>query len=682
MQIASIYKIDDSSISSEASNFDNGENSSAQKEFNIEKTGASLSSIRAQNSFLQDLISSFFDEQEHDQSVQKLDSIREEFKSNKIGLHAFLQLFSQSYLQTKLEPRSRYIDDFFLSLRNLILYHFDNDEIYHIFSSSVAILKALLILKILKLDLHIAEHLRNLDDEDKCYLYDQITEFKDIILNGTTIHSQTNFLKHDERREYWASMNDLNTILAHDDLDDFKQYLSKHPCNHIKHPYFKYEFALNYSDTQLPGLQIIDYAAYSNAISIFHYLYELGNTSDYMADYAIAGNANRIVAFLAELKYHKLKISRYQVHRCYNFQFLDFLREKAIVNSELNFNFLKTWLDAKNFYLFTPNFLKINFESDANLNDLIFGIFSTECIPYIHFLHENNLLPEKPNLSRLVFLLNEVIQAGHTISFTILIEKYESLLFPSYLSDILQQSCRFGQFYMVKMLLAYGKNVIDFGFNSDPTFDGTPLHVACLKGYLSIMELLLGQQGIPINSVDSQGNTPLHIALHSGSINIVKLLLQQEGIDINQPNHRLETPFHYALRYMSDEDDSTIAELFLTFPNLNVNARTHIEDETPLIYSMHSRMVRVVKLLLDRPDINLDIPEYDDQSLLEIAEELEDETIIQLMIDKLSLDEEKEENAQISQEEISEMCSHRTKRKDRTPHEIIIRDYHYGKQSI
>lgn len=113
MQIASIYKIDDSSISSEASNFDNGENSSAQKEFNIEKTGASLSSIRAQNSFLQDLISSFFDEQEHDQSVQKLDSIREEFKSNKIGLHAFLQLFSQSYLQTKLEPRSRYIDDFF-----------------------------------------------------------------------------------------------------------------------------------------------------------------------------------------------------------------------------------------------------------------------------------------------------------------------------------------------------------------------------------------------------------------------------------------------------------------------------------------------------------------------------------------------------------------------------------------
>ncbi len=363
------------------------------------------------------------------------------------------------------------------------------------------------------MDLHIAEHLRNLDDEDKCYLYDQITEFKDIILNGTTIHSQTNFLKHDERREYWASMNDLNTILAHDDLDDFKQYLSKHPCNHIKHPYFKYEFALNYSDTQLPGLQIIDYAAYSNAISIFHYLYELGNTSDYMADYAIAGNANRIVAFLAELKYHKLKISRYQVHRCYNFQFLDFLREKAIVNSELNFNFLKTWLDAKNFYLFTPNFLKINFESDANLNDLIFGIFSTECIPYIHFLHENNLLPEKPNLSRLVFLLNEVIQAGHTISFTILIEKYESLLFPSYLSDILQQSCRFGQFYMVKMLLAYGKNVIDFGFNSDPTFDGTPLHVACLKGYLSIMELLLGQQGIPINSVDSQGNTPLLIPM-------------------------------------------------------------------------------------------------------------------------------------------------------------------------
>ena len=51
-------------------------------------------------------------------------------------------------------------------------------------------------------------------------------------------------------------------------------------------------------------------------------------------------------------------------------------------------------------------------------------------------------------------------------------------------------------------------------------------------------------------------------------------------MDINQPKQQLDTLIYHAFRYKLDQDDSTISELFLTFPNLIINAQTHVEDET------------------------------------------------------------------------------------------------------
>lgn len=79
-------------------------------------------------------------------------------------------------------------------------------------------------------------------------------------------------------------------------------------------------------------------------------------------------------------------------------------------------------------------------------------------------------------------------------------------------------------------------------------FNKSPLHCAADQGNTEIVKLLLNQEGIDINSIDTScigiindfrywilafNVTPLIYAASSGHTEVVKLLLNQEGIDIN-----------------------------------------------------------------------------------------------------------------------------------------------------
>ncbi|KIJ05104.1 hypothetical protein PAXINDRAFT_33147, partial [Paxillus involutus ATCC 200175] len=54
----------------------------------------------------------------------------------------------------------------------------------------------------------------------------------------------------------------------------------------------------------------------------------------------------------------------------------------------------------------------------------------------------------------------------------------------------------------------------------------TPLHLACSKGHLNIVELLV-QNGANLNVQDNYFSTPLHLACSKGHLNIVELLVQK-----------------------------------------------------------------------------------------------------------------------------------------------------------
>ena len=60
----------------------------------------------------------------------------------------------------------------------------------------------------------------------------------------------------------------------------------------------------------------------------------------------------------------------------------------------------------------------------------------------------------------------------------------------------------------------------------------TPLYVACEKGHLDVVQVLLTKKEIQINQATNDGRTPINIASDFGHTEIV--LLQQPNIDIQQ----------------------------------------------------------------------------------------------------------------------------------------------------
>jgi ankyrin repeat protein len=53
----------------------------------------------------------------------------------------------------------------------------------------------------------------------------------------------------------------------------------------------------------------------------------------------------------------------------------------------------------------------------------------------------------------------------------------------------------------------------------------TPLHIACYQGYFAVVQLLVSQPGVELNTIDIDGYTPLMLAVCKGNKEIVGLLL-------------------------------------------------------------------------------------------------------------------------------------------------------------
>lgn len=78
-----------------------------------------------------------------------------------------------------------------------------------------------------------------------------------------------------------------------------------------------------------------------------------------------------------------------------------------------------------------------------------------------------------------------------------------------------------------------------------------PLHIASLKGYEDIAEILI-QAEADVNIQDQYGNTPLHGAVCEGHKNMVCFLISH-GANVNAQNADGDTPLHFAVLYSSQD---------------------------------------------------------------------------------------------------------------------------------
>jgi ankyrin repeat protein len=71
------------------------------------------------------------------------------------------------------------------------------------------------------------------------------------------------------------------------------------------------------------------------------------------------------------------------------------------------------------------------------------------------------------------------------------------------------------------------------------------LIMASERGYLEIVQALLGREGTDVNRSNSYGNTSLHYTAEEGHIEVARALLQA-GANVRKSNNNGQTPLHYA----------------------------------------------------------------------------------------------------------------------------------------
>jgi ankyrin repeat protein len=130
----------------------------------------------------------------------------------------------------------------------------------------------------------------------------------------------------------------------------------------------------------------------------------------------------------------------------------------------------------------------------------------------------------------------------------------------------------------------------------------TPLMYACWKGHVSIVQQLLARTDVDLNTQRDFYGSPLIVACLGSHVEIINLLLAKDSIDINLG--RKTTPFIAAARMGLVE----VVESLLARANFNPNIVTtgpgDYEGDYALGDAAHRGDVNVMKLLLDRPDVD------------------------------------------------------------------------------
>lgn len=97
-----------------------------------------------------------------------------------------------------------------------------------------------------------------------------------------------------------------------------------------------------------------------------------------------------------------------------------------------------------------------------------------------------------------------------------------------------------GHIDVVVQLIQMGLDV-----NSPDSEQGTPLHGACLKGFMPVVEYLVDTAGADINVKTSQGVSVLHRACDGGNVEVLEYLCDK-GMVPSERDAEKRTPLHYA----------------------------------------------------------------------------------------------------------------------------------------
>lgn len=147
------------------------------------------------------------------------------------------------------------------------------------------------------------------------------------------------------------------------------------------------------------------------------------------------------------------------------------------------------------------------------------------------------------------------------------------------------------------------------------------LSFAVEQGYYSLVEMLLGREGIDLGAVDSSGRTILSWAMSGGHSPIIPLLFDRISSQAELPDHFGQTIMHWGVR----RGDIDLLEWLLSNPPFQESSQINARDLfgwTPLAYAVSRDNPDVVQILLSQGNIDLNPRDNHGRTPLMLAEEL------------------------------------------------------------
>jgi ankyrin repeat protein len=127
----------------------------------------------------------------------------------------------------------------------------------------------------------------------------------------------------------------------------------------------------------------------------------------------------------------------------------------------------------------------------------------------------------------------------------------------------------------------------------------TPLHLACEKGHLDCVKLLLQHEKILANSRSKTGVSPLVMASVKGRAEVVIELLADPRVDVNLVGLRGRGALHGAVRHGHPETVAILLADGRVDPNV-----VDEEGRSPLVDAARTNRVSTIRLLLGCPRLD------------------------------------------------------------------------------
>lgn len=160
---------------------------------------------------------------------------------------------------------------------------------------------------------------------------------------------------------------------------------------------------------------------------------------------------------------------------------------------------------------------------------------------------------------------------------------------------ILFLTIKYGYMEMLEYLLKVNKKYISVSIiDVRDKNQNISLHYAIIYKNIKAVELLLKYGSNP-NITDKNGNNALHLGIYSRSVNICTTLLGY-NININTRTNIGESVLHIACNLQ----EISIIKLLLNQPDINVNVQDYEHEFTPLHYSINLNNIIQIKLLLEK----------------------------------------------------------------------------------